>query len=311
MIKILKKAFRPIKNEIKHVEAYLWSVALKKDYAYRAIKYVLATKAKRIRAALVLLITPQHIKERIELATAVELLHLASLIHDDVVDRAVIRRKKKTLWKKMGEDYALLAGDYIYSTAFEVASKIKSSYVLNILSNTTVRMCEGEIGQLKNRFNVNVKLDDYTSYIEKKTASLFAAACHLAGYISGEYEDEFWRYGLYYGIAYQIFDDINDYIARISEKDKFNDLKNGRYTLPVIATINKLSKKERGEFFDAIKNENINRILKTIRLKNGFALAKTYALSYMRKAENSIKNINHNHKSNLILLTHSLDSTKV
>ncbi len=178
-------------------------------------------------------------KRHIGLATAVEFIHTATLLHDDVVDESNMRRGKKTANLIWGNQPTVLVGDFLFSRAFELMVESDSLRVLKILSNTSAVITEGEVLQLTTANDLSTSEDKYLEVISAKTAVLFAAACEVAGVVSEqgrEVEEALDAYGKYLGIAFQLVDDALDYSAKqvTLGKEIGDDFREGKVTLPVI-----------------------------------------------------------------------------
>jgi len=178
-------------------------------------------------------------KRHIGLATAVEFIHTATLLHDDVVDESNMRRGKKTANLIWGNQPTVLVGDFLFSRAFELMVESDSLRVLKILSNTSAVITEGEVLQLTTANDLSTSEDKYLEVITAKTAVLFAAACEVAGVVSEqgrEVEEALDAYGKYLGVAFQLVDDALDYSAKQATlgKEIGDDFREGKVTLPVI-----------------------------------------------------------------------------
>jgi heptaprenyl diphosphate synthase len=169
---------------------------------------------------------------------AVELVHLGSLYHDDVIDEAPTRRTVESVNARWGNLTAILAGDFLLARASEIAASLGTE-VAALLAATIGRLCEGEVGELRTAYNVERTEDAYLAAIEGKTAALFATACRIGAIVGGLERraiDDLTRFGLGYGMAFQIVDDVLDVTATEAELGKpvGHDLVEGVYTLPVL-----------------------------------------------------------------------------
>lgn len=176
------------------------------------------------------------------LAAAVELIHTATLLHDDVIDNAPKRRGHDTANIRWGNTVSVLVGDYIFSKAFQLMVKAGDVAILDILSRTSSKIAEGEVWQTTTLNTLNLSRTSYGRIIEAKTASLFAAACQVGGLINGctsEQAQSLWEIGKSAGIAFQIVDDVLDYdIQNVQTgKECGNDFFEGKLTLPVIMVL--------------------------------------------------------------------------
>jgi heptaprenyl diphosphate synthase len=197
---------------------------------------------KRLRPALFLLCAKQSESEnpeRLHLAAAIELIHMATLVHDDVIDVAETRRGKPTANRIFGNHCSVLTGDYLFAKAFSLVAQFSGPDRLRILTDAICVMCEGEIFQARDLYCLDQTISDYFKNINCKTADFIAASCYLGGQ-AAHYQpasiDALRRYGYCIGMAFQITDDIFDVIATAEAvgKPTGNDLKQGVLTLPVL-----------------------------------------------------------------------------
>lgn len=177
----------------------------------------------------------------VRLAAAIELLHTATLLHDDVIDRSSLRRGRPTVNAKWGDDVAILFADYLYATSFDLALSTLSASALRLLSQTTQRMTEGEFLQIERRGQW-LGVDDYFAIIRGKTGVLFSAAAGLGALIAGADDrsvERMARFGIEFGLAFQITDDTLDYEAQMDRWGKRvgADLAEGKQTLPLLRTL--------------------------------------------------------------------------
>ena len=166
------------------------------------------------------------------IAAVVEMIHMATLVHDDVLDESEVRRRGKTINELYGNEMAVMLGDYLISNSFHLCSTIGNPVINTFLGGVTNTLCEGELIQLHNRNNLNIDVDTYDTIVRKKTASLIGASCRLGALLSGADDDVICgmeRFGVASGIAFQITDDVLDLVAQdlilladiIQLKDRF------------------------------------------------------------------------------------------
>ncbi len=206
------------------------------------MEYICQTNGKRIRPALAALVggaTAELNDDHIRLGVAIELIHMATLVHDDIIDGASTRRKVKTANSKWGNGMAVLLGDALFSHALKLSTEFNSLELSRAISQASREVCEGEILQTQRRFDLTVTKDDYFKMIEMKTGALFAIASGLAAKISGRDEmlcQAMYDYGMKLGTAYQIYDDVVDLIGTEDESGKTlgTDLEKGKLTLPIL-----------------------------------------------------------------------------
>lgn len=214
--------------------------------------YLIAAGGKRIRPLLTLSATALFDGDMIRahrLAAAVEFIHTATLLHDDVVDDSIQRRGKDSANVVFGNEASVLVGDFLFSRAFQLMTADGSLDVLRILSNASAIIAEGEVKQLTTQSNLDTSMDDYRAVIEGKTASLFAAACEVGPVIAGQNEGNIKAlrdYGMALGMAFQIVDDILDYNAEREKLGKTigDDFREGKITAPIIIALEEANDEE-------------------------------------------------------------------
>lgn len=207
--------------------------------------YIVEAGGKRMRSTLALLAARAcgyAGEDHIKLATVIEFIHTATLLHDDVVDMSEMRRGKPTANIRWDNPSSVLVGDFIYSRAFELLVELGDMSIMDVMASTTNRISEGEVQQLINQHNSATTEADYLQVITNKTAILFAAACRTAGLLAGVTEDQLdalHDFGLETGMAFQLVDDALDYDGNSEEmgKNVGDDLAEGKPTLPLIYTL--------------------------------------------------------------------------
>jgi len=224
--------------------------------------YIINNGGKRLRPVLMVLISEalnykgtQHIN----LAAVIELIHTATLLHDDVVDESAMRRGEKTSHEIWGNSASVLVGDFLYSKSFQMMIQANSMEVMQILSDATNKISEGEVQQLLNIGNIDISETNYFQIIANKTAKLFEAACELAAVIAAEdqtMKNTLGQFGMYLGTAFQIADDVLDYTADDESlgKNLGDDFKEGKLTLPLIYILKNGDEKSKTQITEAIKS---------------------------------------------------------
>ena len=225
-------------------------------------KYCLEITGKRLRPTLVFISGWQGdavvSDDLVRVAGVVEMVHLATLVHDDIMDRAEIRRNRRTAAREFGPDAAVLLGDTLFSQALHVASLFPTNDVCRLVSESTRKVCSGEIMQTMRRRDTSLSLADYYRVIDLKTAELFRVSCRLGALISG-YPADFIQaandFGRHLGIAYQIYDDLVDFIGeeKMIGKTLGTDLATGKLTLPLMILLGKLPAAERDTVLKALR----------------------------------------------------------
>ena len=230
----------------------------------RIMKYIIKRKGKQLRPMFVFLSAKLHgpINESTYRAAAlVELLHTATLVHDDVVDESLERRgffSVNAIWKNK---IAVLVGDYLLSKGLLLSTDNNDFEHLRILSEAVKQMSEGELLQIEKARNLNLKEDIYFEIIRNKTASLLSSACAVGAWSTSKDENignKMKLFGEKVGVAFQIKDDLFDYGKEDIGKPTGNDIKEKKLTLPLIYTLNKISAAKKRELIYIIKNENKN-----------------------------------------------------
>lgn len=296
----LSEIFRPISRRLSRVDQVLRSCSGQTSPLLRRMAdTTISRQGKLLRPGILLLITG-HFGYRdgqdILLAAAVEGIHLASLIHDDIIDRTAYRRGEKTAWQRFGPDFSLLLGDFFFIGSIVRSLSVRAREIPQILAETARMMIEGEIEELAQSYNLRLSRARYLKIIEKKTASLFQTTCRLAGRLgqAGRKEAEaLEKYGLNLGLAFQVIDDLLDLVGQPSKTGKpaFSDLREGRVTLPLINALKRADRNLRRELesrLQAIKEyKEAGEWPELIELINSTgALSQTFhqAIDFSRKA---------------------------
>ncbi|MCL2155063.1 MAG: polyprenyl synthetase family protein [Leptospirales bacterium] len=264
---------------------------------------------KKIRAAFVILFSGltsasnEEIKneeitdEVIDLAAAVEIIHGASLIHDDIIDKSFLRRGLISVHSKFGDKVAVLSGDYMYSVAVNIAVKIRNDSILQSIANATKEMVKGELYQIEYSKIDKISEERYFAIIDKKTGRLMAASALIgaikSGLTSSEY-DKIYNIGLDIGYAFQIIDDTIDFDHNSSTtgKDIGNDFKDGKITLPFIYILNNGSAEEKSELKDFISDPegtDFNRVRDMIHSSGAFNYSKKKAYEFAERAKKQLE----------------------
>ncbi len=320
----LDQIYQPIADDLKTVERFLKSsVKESKNPSILTMSdSLLESGGKRLRPALVILSEKAasannnsncNHDELIMLATAVELIHIASLIHDDVLDGAKMRRSKPSINVRLGDDISIVFGDYIYSKAFELIGKCRNLDVFECICQAIYVMCEGELTQVCQRGDLNLSKDNYITIVRKKTASLFAACCH-AGTIIGNHsrpvQNTLKEFGLNFGIAFQIIDDCKDIISeeRILGKQPGQDVIAGDMTLPLLNLLDIVDQAGRQKIKDILASKADENSLIEIRKmfvnSDALGLTRKTALYYIGRAKHGLDGLeNSDYKKSLGCLT--------
>ena len=248
--------------------------------------YIVNSGGKRLRPMLLLLSSHAFGYQgthHINLAAVIEFIHTATLLHDDVVDASELRRGQQTANHVWGNETSVLVGDFLYSRAFQMMVEVKNMRVMEILSDGTNVIAEGEVLQLLNCHEPNTTEADYLQVIRSKTAKLFEAATQLGAVISGqssEYEQAMAAYGMHLGTAFQLVDDVLDYSATAEDmgKNVGDDLAEGKPTLPLIHALKQGTPAQQQILQKAISQGGKELIAEVIT-----AMASTDAIGYTKR----------------------------
>ncbi|WP_432698732.1 octaprenyl diphosphate synthase [Marinobacterium sp. YM272] len=238
--------------------------------------YIVESGGKRLRPLLVLLAANAcgyEGKEHIPLAAVIEFIHTATLLHDDVVDNSELRRGNATANAKWGNAPSVLVGDFLYSRSFQIMVEIGEMAIMEVISNATTVIAEGEVLQLLNQRNPDTTEESYMNVILGKTAMLFEAATECGAILAGSDEksrEALRLYGRHLGIAFQLVDDVMDYLSSSEEmgKNVGDDLAEGKATLPLIHAMRSGSEEERKQVREAIRQgglDDLTPILEIVR----------------------------------------------
>lgn len=238
------------------------------------VDYCIDTSGKRIRPALVFLsgwrgegnVKP----ELVRVAAVVELVHLATLVHDDIMDEADVRRSRRTAAREYGATAAVLLGDALFAHALHLATQFPTTEICAAVSESTRRVCAGEIVQTLRRGSTNITRSDYQRIVDLKTAELFRVSCFLGAKLaefSEEYVDAATRFGRHLGIAYQIYDDLVDFFGEETRIGKTlgTDLASGKLTLPLLALLERLPPEEAASLRAEITGERPPQLAQRLR----------------------------------------------
>lgn len=301
----LEEIYKPIQKDLEKVALNLReALGGKEEIINQLFQYVLATSGKRLRPALVLFAAKLGNGGGdgvIPLATAVELIHTAALIHDDLIDESEYRRNQKSINSRWGMEISVCLGDYLYTKGFSLLARLNATPAFSLLSEVTNIMCDGEIREVVGRFRLNMDEKKYLQIIEKKTASLMSACCQVgasSGRMKEKKVDALAHYGLNLGMAFQITDDCLDFIGseEAMGKPRGRDLIGGKVTLPLIYTCQRISKKEKEKIQSALQErtlgeEDLDWIQERMKATNGLEDALAKAKDYAQISKEGMENL--------------------
>lgn len=262
-------------------------------------EYVLSGRGKRLRPMMLLLMSKACNytgDNHVSVAAALEIIHTATLLHDDVIDKAVLRRGKPSVNAKWGDDVAILIADYLYANAFRLAMQSLSPIVISTICQVTAQMCEGEMYQIEKRQQF-LTTEDYLRIVRHKTAFLFSACTGLAAVLAELDEKNVLkatRFGMNFGIAFQITDDTLDIVGHDGQlgKDSGTDIRNGKQTLPFIRAYESANTAEKDLLASAWHSgSNSPLVLDLIRQYNGINHSLALAREYSQKAKAEVKDL--------------------
>jgi octaprenyl-diphosphate synthase len=258
------------------------------------VNYCIDTSGKRIRPALVFLsgwrdsaadgqratIQP----ELVRVAAVVELVHLATLVHDDIMDEADVRRNRRTASREYGATAAVLLGDALFAHALHLATEFPTTEICAAVSESTRRVCAGEIVQTLRRGTTDITRADYQRIVDLKTAELFRVSCFLGARLAGfpaDYVDAVSRFGRHLGIAYQIYDDLVDFFGEEKRIGKTlgTDLASGKLTLPLLTLLERLPESEAVALASEITGEQPPQLPLRLRQMSDLGVFATVAQS--------------------------------
>lgn len=258
-------------------------------------QYIIAAGGKRLRPALLLLICGAlgyRGHDRHTLAAVVELIHTATLLHDDVVDASTLRRGRATANQNFGNPASVLVGDFLHTRSFQMMVEAGSMRIMEILSEATNVIAEGEVLQLMNMHDASLDEAGYLQVIRSKTAKLFEASARLGAILArspADIEDACATYGQALGTAFQIIDDVLDYDGNSEEmgKNLGDDLREGKSTLPLIVAMQRGTTAQAAIVRNAIEEgstEHLHEVLTIVRSTGALEAARAAAFSEARRA---------------------------
>lgn len=292
--------FNPIKKELKIVEKYLIDdIDTDLPLLSNASTHLIKAGGKRLRPAFTLLaarIYADSLEKVIPLAVALELIHMASLVHDDVIDDSDVRRGTKTVKSKWGNRVSVYAGDYILAKSLHLVAGYNRSDMVDVLAEASMKICEGEIIQMLSCYKVNQSFKDYIRRIERKTALLISVSCKLGAMVSEASPREvgaLTKYGYYLGMAFQVTDDILDFTAdeKTLGKPVGSDIRQGVITLPALYALKNDSNRE--ELSKLLSSPELcisqaDRIIDIVINSNGIEYAYDVTRRYVQKAREQL-----------------------
>jgi geranylgeranyl pyrophosphate synthase len=293
-----------IRMELEEVEKALWEASRSEiEVLQEAARHILDAGGKRVRPQLALLAARAlggSLARAVPLAAACELVHTATLVHDDIVDESDSRRGRMAVQFYFGNSASVLMGDYLVVRSFALVAADPDRQLWSILVDTISRMCEGEVLQICVKGDTSIGVDVYETIIECKTALLISTCTRfgaLLGNASPEVEQALTDFGYQIGMAFQIQDDILDFLGdeKTLGKPVGGDLREGKVTLPVIYALQDARPEDRAELLriyeksSALTPDEIRRATQLIELSGGFRRAREHAWDYIHRSKRSLE----------------------
>ncbi len=295
----MEKALELLHDDLLGVEAQFKQDLTSDVLLIRKVgEYVLSSGGKRIRPMLLLLcakLAGYRGDRHVGLASVVEFIHTATLLHDDVVDSAVLRRGNASANAVWGNEASVLVGDFLFAKSFSIMVRGGSLKILQALSDATTMMAEGEVQQLVSTCDLDLSEESYIDVVRNKTAVLIAAACQVGG-ILGEVDEEreqtLHDFGMDLGIAFQFMDDALDYVADQAEFGKAtgHDLEEGKVTLPLIHALRHCTDEERERLtgiveLETLSDEDLAYVVGLIERYDGIGYTRRRARELVERAK--------------------------
>ncbi|MCL4326424.1 MAG: polyprenyl synthetase family protein [Candidatus Thermoplasmatota archaeon] len=288
---------KSIFEALEHLEPFLTEIASENNTALtESAVYSIKSGGKRLRPLLLFTIYRalggSNFNEIIPLAASIEMVHTATLIHDDIIDNAPLRRGRPSVVEQFSMPYAIVTGDFLFVKAFELATTYKRGIML-MVAKACIDLAEGEVIESKYRYKENMNVNEYINIVTRKTASAIAAVSRSAAMVldmSTEVTDAMERYGLNLGIAFQIKDDILDIYGteEVIGKKRYTDLKTGNHTIMSLIAIQQLDSKDKEEFIKIFIKKNkderdVDKLVDLIKKSGAEKIAMDIAHQYVDK----------------------------
>jgi octaprenyl-diphosphate synthase len=299
----LNRVAQLVQPQLEEVEARIAKQAAAFDPAIEGyVSYAVGSRGKRLRPILALLsggATGPVNGEHIDLAVIVELIHLATLVHDDIMDEAERRRGQPTVNARWGNSLSVLLGDCLFAHALNLATNFDNADISRVIARAAREVCSGEIIQTQHRFDLHLATEDYLRIVKMKTGSLFAAASELGATINSAEPavvSALKDYGMKIGAAYQIYDDCVDIAGSEKETGKTlgTDLRKGKLTLPVLMLLQSAPANDRERLSALIlddKSDEIGNLLKSANNNGALSASVDLGQELIRKAQQDLEHL--------------------
>lgn len=297
--KLISKELNELENNLSS------SVSSEIELATEVSSYLVNSGGKRIRPAICILVARAFDysgNDLIRLASSIELLHTATLIHDDVVDESLMRRGKESIQNKWDNAHGVLVGDFVYSKAFQLMASFDNPNIIRALANATNRISEGEVLQLSLKNKDKLTENQYFEIIDRKTAELFKVSSVTAGILalcSKDQLDSLSQFSTSLGIAFQIQDDILDYYGdeKFTGKKVGKDYEEGKFTLPIITALKNADPKIQKKLlslFEKNEKNNFEEVLNLLETANTYEKMQEVFIHYSKDCMNKLENVPQN-----------------
>ena len=297
--KLISKELNELENNLSS------SVSSEIELATEVSSYLVNSGGKRIRPAICILVAKAFDysgNDLIRLASSIELLHTATLIHDDVVDESLMRRGKESIQNKWDNAHGVLVGDFVYSKAFQLMASFDNPNIIRALANATNRISEGEVLQLSLKNKDKLTENQYFEIIDRKTAELFKVSSVTAGILalcSKDQLESLSQFSTSLGIAFQIQDDILDYYGdeKLTGKKVGKDYQEGKFTLPVITALKNADPKVQKKLlslFEKKEKNNFEEVLNLLETANTYEKMQEVFIDYSKDCMNKLENVPQN-----------------
>ncbi len=298
----LDDLYRGIQSDLNDVESRLREISASSNPLIAEVnRYLFQKGGKRIRPALLILSAKMcgyKGADHVFWSALVEIIHTASLIHDDIVDNSTLRRGQDTVHAKWGANISVLLGDFLYIQSIALALKTKIYPLIDLLADVTVAMVEGELIEFSMSGRADLSEEVYLEILDKKTAALFSCACRIGGLLAGispGQQEKLHEFGTSLGLAFQIVDDLLDFKGEEKSMGKpvLSDFREGRITLPLIHAVSAAQGRDRARLVELIENRKTRsdaprQVRDIVLAAGGLDSAYERAADYVRKAKESL-----------------------
>ena len=310
------RSLRHLRDYKNKIETYIKDLILKaRNDGHEEVvdlsEHILLAGGKRIRPMLLILcyemLGGKNLDEILPLATAYEIIHTATLIHDDINDNAKIRRGVKTIHELEGQAKAQITGDWLFVVGFGLGGQYEKD-IVDIMSETCSKMASAELKQIEHIHDTSTTIDDYYSIIEGKTAGPFASGCKAVAILTGQdkkTQDALFNFGMQLGLAFQLVDDLLDLIGddRLG-KPRGLDILEGKMTLPLLLGIQNLKNKDKDKLLDLISKyhlQDLEEILHLLKISGSIDYCRNLVNEHLSSAIRQINFINDNPSKKMVL----------